>query len=140
MFSPPQSPKQDTKWLNKPQKNGVQLSRLYAVFYYSENRFISSYFYLKSVLAGRANGCVLPFFARKTNRCAAFRAFFVDILLTVAETPLLTWGEYEITETSVPENYLDEVSQTVDAKRGRNVEKYRTRYEEATRLYGYINT
>ena len=25
-----------------------------------------------------------------------------------AETPLLTWGEYEITETSVPENYLDE--------------------------------
>ena len=26
----------------------------------------------------------------------------------IAETPLLTWGEYEITETSVPENYLDE--------------------------------
>ena len=24
------------------------------------------------------------------------------------ETPLLTWGEYEIVETSVPENYLDE--------------------------------
>ena len=36
--------------------------------------------------------------------------------------------------------YLEEVSQTIDAKRGRNVEKYRTRYEEATRLYGYINT
>ena len=26
----------------------------------------------------------------------------------IAETPLLTWGEYEITETSVPEGYLDE--------------------------------
>ena len=26
----------------------------------------------------------------------------------IAETPLLTWGEYEIVETSVPENYLDE--------------------------------
>jgi sensor histidine kinase YesM len=38
------------------------------------------------------------------------------------------------------DTYLDEVSQTIDAKRGRNIEKYRTRYEEATRLYGYINT
>ena len=26
----------------------------------------------------------------------------------IAETPLLTWGEYEIVETSVPEDYLDE--------------------------------
>ena len=26
----------------------------------------------------------------------------------IAETPLLTWGEYEITETSVPEGYLDD--------------------------------
>jgi uncharacterized surface anchored protein len=26
----------------------------------------------------------------------------------IAETPLLTWGEYEIVETSVPDNYLDE--------------------------------
>ena len=26
----------------------------------------------------------------------------------VAETPLLTWGEYEITESSVPDDYLDE--------------------------------
>ena len=27
---------------------------------------------------------------------------------SIAETSLLTWGEYEIVETSVPENYLDE--------------------------------
>ena len=26
----------------------------------------------------------------------------------VAETPLLTWGEYRIEETSVPDDYLDE--------------------------------
>ena len=26
----------------------------------------------------------------------------------IAETPLLTWGEYEITETSVPDGYLDD--------------------------------
>lgn len=36
--------------------------------------------------------------------------------------------------------YLDEVSQTIDGKRGRNVEKYRSHYEEATKLYGYLNT
>lgn len=38
------------------------------------------------------------------------------------------------------ENYLDVVSQTIEAKRGRNVEKYRIRYENATKLYDYLNT
>lgn len=38
------------------------------------------------------------------------------------------------------EEYLDIVSQTIEAKRGRNVEKYRVRYENATQIYGYINT
>ena len=37
-------------------------------------------------------------------------------------------------------DYLEEVSQTIEAKRGRNVEKYRLRYENATELYKYINT
>ena len=36
--------------------------------------------------------------------------------------------------------YLNEVEQTIEAKRGRNVEKYRERYDEASKLYGYINT
>ena len=49
-------------------------------------------------------------------------------------------GRMERSIKSMAEKYLDEVGQTIDAKRGRNVEKYRTRYEEATRLYGYINT
>lgn len=38
------------------------------------------------------------------------------------------------------EQYLDIADQTIEAKRGRNVEKYRIRYESATQLYDYINT
>lgn len=38
------------------------------------------------------------------------------------------------------ENYLEEVGQTIEAKRGRNVEKYRVHYENATQMYEYINT
>ncbi len=38
------------------------------------------------------------------------------------------------------EEYLEEVSQTIEAKRGRNVEKYRIGYENATELYGYISS
>ncbi len=37
------------------------------------------------------------------------------------------------------ENYLELVGQTVEAKRGRNVEKYRIRYENATQMYQYIS-
>lgn len=38
------------------------------------------------------------------------------------------------------EEYLAEVAQTIEAKRGRNVEKYRVHYENATRMYDYIGT
>lgn len=38
------------------------------------------------------------------------------------------------------ERYLEEVAKTVESKRGRNVEKYRLHYENATRMYGYIDT
>lgn len=38
------------------------------------------------------------------------------------------------------EQYLEEVTATIDAKRGRNVEKYRQRYESATQIYDYIKT
>lgn len=36
--------------------------------------------------------------------------------------------------------YLEIVDQTIDAKRGRNVEKYRARYESASQMYDYIST
>ncbi len=38
------------------------------------------------------------------------------------------------------EEYLELVGQTIEAKRGRNVEKYRVRFENATQMYEYINT
>ena len=49
-------------------------------------------------------------------------------------------GRMENSIKNMSEQYLQEVEQTIEAKRGRNVEKYRLRYEEATKLYGYINT
>lgn len=36
--------------------------------------------------------------------------------------------------------YLEIAEQTIEAKRGRNVEKYRIRYENATQMYNYIST
>lgn len=41
---------------------------------------------------------------------------------------------------NMSENYLEIVDQTIEAKRGRNVEKYRIRYEAATETYGYISS
>ena len=38
------------------------------------------------------------------------------------------------------ETYLDYTAETVAAKRGRNVEKYKRKYEDATKLYGYIQS
>lgn len=38
------------------------------------------------------------------------------------------------------ENYLNTTNQAIEAKRGRNVEKYRARHEEASRLNEYINS
>ena len=38
------------------------------------------------------------------------------------------------------ETYLDQTNGNVQAKRGRNVEKYKTSYEEEHELYEYINS
>lgn len=37
-------------------------------------------------------------------------------------------------------DYMDYTNQTVEAKRGRNIEKYKIRYEKASELYEYIGT
>lgn len=37
------------------------------------------------------------------------------------------------------EEYLEIVSETVEAKRGRNINKYNATYEEATKIYEYLN-
>ena len=41
---------------------------------------------------------------------------------------------------NMSESYLQITNQTVEAKRGRNVEKYKIRYEKATELHDYIST
>ena len=38
------------------------------------------------------------------------------------------------------ETYLDYTAETVAAKRGRNVEQYKRKYDDATKLYGYIQS
>lgn len=40
---------------------------------------------------------------------------------------------------SMSQDYLDLAEQAVTAKRGRDIEQYKTSYDQATRLYGYIN-
>ena len=51
-----------------------------------------------------------------------------------------SFGRMERSIKHMSEKYLDIVGQTIEAKRGRNVEKYRVRYESATQMYDYINT
>ena len=38
------------------------------------------------------------------------------------------------------ETYLDCTAETVAAKRGRNVEQYKRKYDDATKLYRYIQS
>ena len=51
----------------------------------------------------------------------------------------LSFGRMERNIKYMSRNYLSEVEETIKAKRGRNVEKYSTYYENATELYNYIN-
>lgn len=51
-----------------------------------------------------------------------------------------TFDRMERNIKHMSEKYLTAVAQTIEAKRGRNVEKYRIRYENAALLYEYINT
>jgi len=51
----------------------------------------------------------------------------------------LSFGRMERNIKYMSQNYLEEVALTIEAKRGRNVEKYRTYYESVTELYTYIS-
>lgn len=51
----------------------------------------------------------------------------------------LTFVRMERNIKNMSEQYLEAAAQTIEAKRGRNVEKYRIRYESATDLYEYID-
>lgn len=52
----------------------------------------------------------------------------------------VTFKRMERNIRNMSQQYMDAVGQTIEAKRGRNVEKYRIRYENATDLYEYINS
>lgn len=52
----------------------------------------------------------------------------------------VTFKRMERNIRNMSEQYLEMANQTIDAKRGRNVEKYRVRYESATDLYEYIDS
>lgn len=41
---------------------------------------------------------------------------------------------------NMSETYLDVLDRTINAKRGRNIEKFNENWKEATKIFGYINT
>lgn len=51
-----------------------------------------------------------------------------------------SFGRMERSIKYMSEEYLEVVGQTIEAKRGRNVEKYGERYEKTMEMYDYINT
>ncbi len=51
----------------------------------------------------------------------------------------ITFKRMERNIKNMSEQYLNMANQTIEAKRGRNIEKYRIRYENATDLYEYID-
>ena len=56
------------------------------------------------------------------------------------EVSSVTFVRMERNIQNMSEQYLEVAAQTIEAKRGRNVEKYRVRYESATDLYEYIDS
>ena len=66
---------------------------------------------------------------------------FTDLIMGIEdEGELTSIGYMELSIRNMSESYLEMVEQTIEAKRGRNVEKYRVRYENATKVYDYIQT
>lgn len=56
-----------------------------------------------------------------------------------SEATDVTFSRMERNIKNMSVDYLRNVSLSIEAKRGRNVEKYRTKYEAATKLYKYIS-
>ncbi len=70
-------------------------------------------------------------------RCAEeYQSLTDDLNGTIVDSPIKML-EKNIREMSV--TYLEKADETVQAKRGRNVERYKASYEELSRLYGYIS-
>ncbi len=65
---------------------------------------------------------------------------YSDLIMDLNDTVTdLSFNRMERNIKFMSQNYLDEVAQTIEAKRGRNVEKYRSYYENSTKLYEEID-
>ena len=67
----------------------------------------------------------------------AFDSMIQELNSTVTDR---TFDRMERNIRNMAAGYLNTVRQTIEAKRGRNVEKYRLRYEGATKQYNYISS
>ncbi|MBE5827026.1 MAG: HAMP domain-containing protein [Butyrivibrio sp.] len=66
--------------------------------------------------------------------------YFSDLSLNLDDSVTdLAYNRMERNIRHMSQNYLEEVAQTIETKRGRNVEKYRSFYESSTRLYEDID-
>lgn len=66
--------------------------------------------------------------------------FYAQVQNLSSDISSVTFKRMERNIRNMSQQYIDAVGQTIEAKRGRNVEKYRIRYENATDLYEYINS
>ena len=65
-------------------------------------------------------------------------ANFIEAFPEVVGSTNLSRMERNIKKLTL--NYLEQTNQTMEAKRGRNVQKYSVRYDNASELYDYIGT
>lgn len=66
--------------------------------------------------------------------------FYAQVQNLSSDISSVTFKRMERNIRNMSQQYIDAVGQTIEAKRGKNVEKYRIRYENATDLYEYINS
>lgn len=70
----------------------------------------------------------------------AYQEYETQISLLSDEISSQSTKRMERNIRSMSENYLLLTENAIDAKRGRNIEKYRNYYEQANELYGYLKT
>lgn len=66
-----------------------------------------------------------------------YRALCEELNNSITDNPVKMM---ERTIRELSDSYLDIAAQTIQAKRGRNIEKYMLSYEKATQVYNYINS
>ena len=107
---------------------------------YQDNRYLNS---LTNALSDVQDSMTEYLSSKTSDSLKAYFASAKSFLILTEElddrVTDLSFGRMERNIKFMSQNYLEEVSLTIDAKRGRNVEKYRTYYENATEIYQYIS-